>query len=85
MVAAAKAVAGNGNNPSASIAENHGTIDNNFWFFERFVIMDFIWTDNSPIAIHVSDEGYYPQLQSFANHYDLPVRYLPTNEDFYPQ
>ena len=47
--------------------------------------MDFIWSANSPIAIHVSDEGYYPQLQSFANHYDLPVRYLPTNEDFYPQ
>ena len=48
-------------------------------------VMDFIWTENSPIAIHVSDEGYYPQLQSFANHYDLPVRYLPTNEDYYPQ
>ena len=47
--------------------------------------MDFVWTKNFPIAIHVSDVGFYPQLQSLANHYDLPVRYLPTNEDYYPQ
>ena len=47
--------------------------------------MDFIWNENYPIAIHVSDEGLYPQLQSLANHHDLLVRYLPTNEDYYPQ
>ena len=48
--------------------------------------MDFIWNANSPIAIHVTDAGETPvSLQSLANHYDLPVRYLPTNEDYYPQ
>ena len=51
----------------------------------KALIMDFIWNENYPIAIHVSDEGLYPQLQSLANHHDLLVRYLPTNEDYYPQ
>ena len=32
MVAAAKAVAGNGNNPSALIAKNHGTIETQLIF-----------------------------------------------------
>ena len=51
------------------------------------MIMEFVWGagGNHPIAIHVTDEGLYPSLQSLADHEDLPVRYLPTNEDFYPQ
>jgi hypothetical protein len=51
------------------------------------MIMEFVWDAgcNYPIAIHVTEEGLYPSLQSLADHEDLPVRYLPTNEDFYPQ
>ena len=53
----------------------------------RGMIMEFVWDAgcNYPIAIHVTEEGLYPSLQSLADHEDLPVRYLPTNEDFYPQ
>ena len=49
--------------------------------------MEFVWDAgyNYPIAIHVTDEDLYPSLQSLADYEDLPVRYLPTNEDFYPQ
>jgi hypothetical protein len=48
--------------------------------------MDFIWNANYPIAIHVSNVGETPaSLQTLANYHELPVRYLPTNEDYYPQ
>jgi hypothetical protein len=49
--------------------------------------MDFIWNENYPIAIHVTDPQFTTResLQELADHYDLPVRHLSTNEDFYPQ
>ncbi len=37
--------------------------------------MDYIWNENYPIAIHITEGEYSPeQLQSIANHEQLVVR-----------
>ena len=39
--------------------------------------MDYIWNENYPIAIHITEGDYTPaELQSLANHDDLVVRDL---------
>jgi hypothetical protein len=39
------------------------------------LIMNYIWNDNYPIAIHITEGEYSPeQLQSIANHEQLIVR-----------
>ena len=49
-------------------------------------IMDFIWNENNPIAIHVTDAEYSPaSCQWLADYHDLPVRDLTNNKDYYPQ
>ena len=60
--------------------------------------MDYIWNENYPIAIHITEGDYTPaELQSLANHDDLVVRDLrdcasprkvytdSTGEDYYPE
>ena len=48
--------------------------------------MEFIWNQNYPIAIHVTDSAETPEsLQAAADYHDLPVRDLINNEDYYPQ
>tara|TARA_R100000005_G_C4907781_1_gene146917 strand:- start:514 stop:660 length:147 start_codon:yes stop_codon:yes gene_type:complete len=48
--------------------------------------MDFIWSQNAPIAIHVTDAEYSPaSCQWLADYHDLPVRDLINNKDYYPQ
>ena len=49
-------------------------------------IMEFIWNQNNPIAIHVADGEYSPaSCQWLADYHDLPVRDLTNNKDYYPQ
>ena len=49
-------------------------------------IMEFIWNENYPIAIHVDDAVETPEsMQMLANHFEVPVRDLINNISYYPQ
>ena len=51
--------------------------------------MNYVWSDNHPIAIHITEGDFSPsQLQSIANHEHLVVRDIRDDAapsvDYYP-
>ena len=71
---------------SLDIADNYSILKTYKLINRKDYIMDFIWNENNPIAIHVTDAEYSPaSCQWLADYHDLPVRDLTNNKDYYPQ